>query len=333
MVNARALAFLGLASMIGGFAHADKRGRELLIRGMGPGFGVNVVATLVQRAPSGAYQTFEVIRARDGKVRFRVLQPAQVLGTITVDDGERNRTYRPHQRVLMDQASMLRERQSARQRVALAERNYIISVTGERRVAGRIAVVVTAKPRHAGIDERRYAFDPRTGFPLRLDTVDASGEATMAFEVRSLSYPKNLTSESFELRTPNEVKYIQYPRPVPVPTKAEARRKVGFTPRLPTTLPFGFRVRGMLVDTTREWKRLAVRISDGLVHATVYQWLPTAEGAIHPAVAQGDTLEDDGVQLMIVSPDLSRVARERLLRAFVRGSVDFSPSFVDVILP
>lgn len=335
MLATRLLLLAGVAPLLCGFAPADKRARDLLQKGMGPGFGVNIVATLVQRDASGngAYQTLRVERSKSGKVRVTVLQPARVAGTVSVDDGVRTRAYLPGQRVLLDQVSALQERQSPRERMDLAERNYTLTIGGKRRIAGRDAVLVIAKPRHPGIDERRYTLDAKTGFPLRLDTISPSGGSTMVFEVRDVSYPKALHPTTFEVRPSNEVKYVMYPRPKYVSEESEARRTMGFQPRVPSRLPLGFQVQRMYVDTSREWKRFAVRVGDGLVFAVVYQWVP--EGAsqlIRPAV-QANSVEVNGIWMMAASNDLSAAAKDRLLSAFVGRSLDLTPTVDVVILP
>lgn len=334
MLASRFLLLLGVAPLLCAFSPADKRARDLLQRGMGPGFGVNVVATLYQRDPSGngSFQTLRVERSKRGKIRVTVLSPARMQGTVTVDDGERSRVYLPQQRVLLDQASALQERESPRARMAMAERNYILSIAGKRRIAGRSALVIVAKPRHPDMDERRYTLDAKTHVPLRLETVSPSGVVSLVFEARDVAYPKRLPSTTFELRPSGQVKYVMYPRPLPVSSLGEARRAVGFRPRVPSRLPLGFRVEGLYVDSAREWKRLLVRASDGLVLARVYQWVPQGQSTfVRPAV-QAQSVEVNGVR-MLVSGDLSRAARERLLSAFAGRSLHSSPSIDVVILP
>lgn len=287
--------------------------REWMARSMRSSSGLRVEARVMQRDlhGDGTHRMIRVVRDERGRMCSTVLLPASLAGLVTVDDGKRMRVYMPDQRRVMEQASAMESRTSVETRLKLAERNYRFSEIGATRVAGRDAVVVAADPVDPKMRARRYTLDRATAYPLRLElTEEEGGTRWTAFEVREILFPSKIRSEEFELKTEGPVTVQSFPAPKAIDGK-RAETALGFRPLLPRTLPMGFRTMGMHMTMAGETPMLAVRVSDGLVWATVYE--------VSAAQAGGDgprgSMKAGGVRLYVGS-ELPVAHRASLLRAF-----------------
>lgn len=289
----------------------DERPERLLERSLRP-TGLDVHAVVMQRdvRGDGTHRMIRMIRAKDGRMASLVLSPSAHEGTATVDDGVRVRTYVPRSGRVMEGPSTMESAEAAHVRMARATKNYRFSMGASESVAGRRAVVVVASPKHRGMPERRYFLDFITGYPLRLDIV-TDGKPVCAFEVRKVTYG-DIPENAFVLRTKGPIRLDQMPPPVPVATNGVGER-LGFRPFLPRKLPMGLAIEETAMMRTGDVRMLAVRLTDGLVRATVYE-LPD-----RPDMDWGkDTRAADGIRILL-GTDLPQPTRDALLDAFVRG--------------
>lgn len=300
-------------------AGGQDRGSELLRKSMGRKFQVNIVAVIMQRDPGGdgTYQRVKVSRAKDGKVRHTILQPLRMAGIESVDDGEQMRVYLPDKRSMIVQDSPMLLETDLEERLDLAKQNYDLSVVAGKQIAGRSTVCVVANPKATGLGTRRYSLDEKTGYPLRLQVDMGKGETRTIFDTVAIDFPTRLSSEVFEVNPLPGTDTIRYTRPQTLTSRAHAERAVGFRPVLPTRFPMGFRMQEMQVNQGGEWKSVVVRLTDGLVRATVYQWKP--DGGEVESVEESSCLDVNGIRLLLVS-DLPAEVRVRLLNAFVAQS-------------
>ena len=289
---------------------------DLLLRSMGRRFSTNIVAVILQRDPGGdsTYQRVKVTRARDGRVRHTILQPLRMSGIETVDDGEQMRVCLPDKRSMIVQDSAQLQDSDIQERMDLAKLNYELSVVSGKRIAGRSTVCVVATPKATGMAQRRYSLDEKTGYPLRLQVETTPSDTKLIFDTVAIEFPKELPDEVFEIAPLPGTKTIRYSRPKTLTSRAHAEREVGFRPVLPTRFPLGFRIQEMQVNQGEEWKSVVVRLSDGLVRATVYQWKP--DGKEVESVEESSSVDINGVRLLLVS-DLPAEIRMKLLGAFI----------------
>jgi hypothetical protein len=297
---------------------------ELLLQSMRGDFAVNVRTVLVQRDPK-APATFirvHIERAKDGPTRQTITQPLRMAGVTSVDDGVRIRMFLPDRREIIDQASPLLESQQAEHRIALARKNYTFTASSGGKIAGRDAIMVSAVPRHAGMETRRYFLDRDTAYPLRLEVV-SGGRSQLVFDTKDIEFPARMDEKLFRLQPVGDVKILKYNRPQRIDTPAQAKKLVGFVPIVPTNLPMGFQVQEVQVNEDDKWKAVMVRISDGLARATVHQWR-AADNARVETPENSTVLDVNGVRLMIAA-DLPGPIRERLLQAFAAQLSDLSP--------
>lgn len=302
--------------------HGGQNGRamEFLARSWQSSFPTNVNAIVNQRDPrseSGVRQ-IRVLRSKDGKQRSTVLEPLRFQRIETIDDGVRNRTYFPDDHEIIDDESLSKVDNDFSERLELAKKNYTFDIASRPRIAGRVALCITATPKYPEMDMRKFYLDEATAYPLRAETVSGNGEVTTIFDTKVIYYPAKFGADTFKFQNFPNVRVIKYTRPKTY-SRAQIRAQVGFSPYIPDTLPYGFRVQEIQYSKgTAEapWSPVRVRIYDGLARATVYQWIPGAEN-----LRTGDNSTSKlagGVKIMIVS-DLAPRIRQRLLDAFVES--------------
>lgn len=284
---------------------------------MGPAFSVNVVSVILQRDPNGdgGFQRVKVQRNKAGHTRHTVLQPLHLQGIESVDDGTRCLMYLPDNHLLVDQPSSQHDRADVEWRMRVASQNYKVSLAGNVKVAGRSAAVVVAKPKYRELDERRFYIDEVTGYPLRMETVDRAQGSAMLFDTVYVRYPEELENDLFALKPLGRCTRVKYGEPTKFVSPSAVREVMGFSPIIPTSLPLGFRVQEMQKSQDPEWHALVMRLSDGLVRATLYQWRAGSGSTNLKAFTSSSTREISGVRLLLVS-EVGETEREKLLDSF-----------------
>lgn len=307
-----------LALLSAAFAGAgqDERAADLLQKSMGRRFPVNVVAIIMQRDPAGdgTYQRVKVTRARDGRARHSIIAPLRMAGVESVDDGENMRVYLPDKRALIVQDSPHRASADTDERIALAKKNYLFSIDGREKIAGRVSLRIVADPKDPDMAIRRYYLDEKCGYPLKMEVVGEAGDPKVVFDTVAIDFPNELGGDVFRMKAMPGTNTITYTRPKTLTSPGLAQEAVGFRPVLPERLPMGFKVQETQYNGSKEWKSVVIRMTDGLVRATVYQWRPN--GKKIEAVEDSSMVEVNGLKLLLVS-DLPPHVRMRLLQAFV----------------
>lgn len=301
--------------------HSSRTAQEVLRKSMNRLFSVNIRAIITQRDPAldGGYQRVKIERAKDGRVHCVILQPLSVQGVESMDDGTRYRVFLPDQKMVIDQDSTLKIPCDADDRVVLAQRNYSLKFSDSHTIAGRPTWCVLANPKHDGLDTRKYFIDQQTFYPLRMETVGQEGEVRVNFDTKDIQYLDELSESTFVKSPVGAVTTIRYDRPPTFLSKAKAKSLMGFVPIVPTDLPMGFKLQEMQLNKTSQWKSLVIRLTDGLVKATVYQWIPSEDSGEVSSLEDSTTIDVRGLRLMLVS-DIREPVRKQMLEAFIANA-------------
>jgi len=253
-----------------------------------------------------------------GKYAQTIRQHLSGQGMEPGDDGQIARTSIPDKKMIVEMASPRSTPCDANQRVELAARNYRLTIGPTSEIAGRNAVCVVATPKSADMIERRYYVDPKTAYLLKVQSVGQSGRPTTTLETKSVSYPREMPSDVFTFRQISGTVKVSHRSPQNVHDPKMASRRLGFDPFQPSKLPFGFIVQDTQVTDPDEMRRVAVRLTDGLGQAQVYQWV--IDKRQDDVKIEGATYIDVGnIRLMIVG-DLPLRAKQRVLASFAAGT-------------
>lgn len=280
---------------------------------IGRSFGRCVFATLDQRDPTGAGRIrAEMVRDTRGRMRSAIVAPAALAGNAILDDGKRMSVLVDREKLVMVQDSPALTEGDPEARVGLVRKNYRLSVAPGPRAFGRATVILDARARWNGIDSRRYRLDAATGYPLRHDVVSEAGTENL-FDTVALRFADRAPRGTFRPFSRGGRQVVEYAS-VAALKPGEARTRAGFEPAVPRELPFGFRVSTIGINDAPGWRSVVVRASDGLVKASVYEWMSnTADASLGDG--QGRSVGRRGGRTVMVVSDGSTLVRARLLDA------------------
>lgn len=314
------------ALLVSAFASAgqdsDDRARDVLAKSMERTKQVPCVAILYQRASGtpGPVMQVKVEQDGTGRTRLTVLQPSWMEGVTYVDDGKSWKTYLPDKNRLIVQASMRPQLAELQARLDLAAQNYRMQIEKPVNVAGRLATVITADPRSTAMLTRRYYVDRETGFLLRVETEGKEGLETR-LDTKHIKFSKELTERSFDFNfTGEKPRRLDIPAPARIVSGVAVRPNLGFAPVIPKRIALGFVVQEPQLAGDNDFRFAAVRVTDGLVNGTVYQWKSAGDEtprAFQPQ--QGDKIAR-GVWFRFVG-EVPSEARSQILESFIREAM------------
>ncbi len=308
--------------------NADNRGRDLMIKSLRGKFAVNIVAIVSQQDSSGScYDTLKVERSAEGKIRHTFLAPICMQGICSMDDGEHSFIYWPDEKRLVKQDSRPRDEEADR-RIPLALRNYTFKFEGQCQVAGLKTLCVIATPKAPELEVRRYYLEAKTAYPLKLETMSRGGETVVKYETKDLQFPSALDPHVFSIQTLGHIDTTEHRRPSDIdPDRAAA--VMGFLPIMPKGLPMGFQIQEVQEDVSKDWHALIIRLTDGLVRATLYQWKPKGPNDSSVKLFEKNSQREyRGIRLVILA-DLSQELRDKLLEAFISDAESHGADLVD----
>jgi outer membrane lipoprotein-sorting protein len=297
---------------------------HLVRQSMHRSLAANVVAIITQpfEGERGVLrQKLEMNEA--GMMRRTVLGPLRVQGREVVDDGRELRMYLPDAKRVVVQPSPRLLPCDLDFRMDLAGRNYRFQISGSQKIAGRDATCIVARPVSSDMETYRLYVDEKAQYLLRVEAVPAKGESRVLLDTLAIQFPKTVPDKVFEFRTIEQVRTERVPHQPTAngvkgaATRAETvRQQVGFDPIVPKRLPLGFAMQDTQISANAGVRFFAVRITDGLVRAKVYQYRRGA-GSRPSFESEADKSYVDvgGVRLLLVS-SMPEAARLRILESF-----------------
>jgi hypothetical protein len=300
---------LSIAAATGGL---QARAKETLFRCIERTHLVTLSAIVVQKSGKNCPTDVQVKVEQDkGKRKETILQPLSSQGFWSLNDGKKLVHYNADKEEQMVQPAPPSAKEYLRERMELAGENYRFEIQRNGMIAGRQAWVVTASPKFSEMPARRYSIDIDKDVLLRLETVE-NGRRDLRYDTQAIWYPDKLDSDVFNFKPVGQFKIITVPGPQKIINASMAKAKVGFAPLIPKDLPFGFIVRDSQLTGKEEARFIAVRITDGLITATIYQWDPRRLGSFGRDL---DVRSIRGIRIGLVG-DLPDVVHERLLDLF-----------------
>lgn len=250
-----------------------------------------------------------------GQQRITVLAPLAIQGQVFLDDGERYVQFFPDENRLYVTKSPSFYLPSPKERLALAEKNYRFSLTKGSSIAGRKVVYVVATPHEDDMPVRRFGIDEKTSVILKMETVQ-SGRATVTLDTKAIEYQPSGSLGELRIQPATGVRTITVSEPVRVTSNSVAAALTGIVPVIPPSLPAGFWAREPEILGTPREQFIAVRITDGLATATIYQF--STKGAARNAPLPSGSVENTyGNIRFAVAGDLPKTVMHKLLKTFI----------------
>ncbi|MCX7799644.1 MAG: hypothetical protein N2109_04800 [Fimbriimonadales bacterium] len=314
LVGTLGVAFQGWHRRPGG---GSAEARDWLQRSLSVARAIDVSAVVVAAfGPRMMEAKMRVEQARTGVTRHTVLEPAPAAGAVTIDDGRTWWSYLPMAKRVFVQESPRRHQDLPSYQLSLASLNYQFRMRPGPEIAGRRTVRVVALPRSRELPIRDHFLDRETAYLLRL--VVAYPDGTRKTQIDTLQVDFDVRPDPKALRElPKDASTERMQPPVTLAKPEDARSAAGFVPRIPKSLPFGFIVKEIQLVGPPKRRFVAVRLVDGLVTATVYQWAPAPNRKGWP-YDMPFFREAEGVRMALLG-DVPKPVSDALLDAFVRG--------------
>lgn len=243
-----------------------------------------------------------------------VISPLPFQGVTTLDDGQNWMTYVPDEnRIIIQSSPRLIGGNARRQRAASGSYRFT-SDSGEP-VAGRKTILVVATPKSSEMPTRRYWIDQDFPFILKMDVGEGNASKVL-LDTKAVTFGAAYSEETFKITPATGARRIYLESPERIRSAESAKSLMGFAPALPGGLPYGFVIQeGQIVGDKSE-RFVAIRITDGLATATLYQWSTSRKNPV-PCHDKKSVREANGVRMRLVG-DLPEVVLTKLIEAFVR---------------
>jgi len=231
----------------------------------------NVLAlmTVPSRDKSIGFRQMSIAINTAGCERTDFLGPGRGYGMVIIDCLDSRTIFNPRRRTLIISPSP-RQTENLHHRLHLIDQNYRLSL--ERGVShGLSIVVITAKPKNAGLESHKIYIEPKSHFVMRLDLISPEGKDAMSYETTSLSFPTSLPANTFSIEIPASVRTEHFDQPAPVPDVASARQLLHTEPVVPSHLPMGFEIQAMYQSRMAKQTTLGFEITDGLGSASIFE--------------------------------------------------------------
>ncbi|MCG9895262.1 MAG: hypothetical protein MH204_07295 [Fimbriimonadaceae bacterium] len=252
---------------------------------------------------------------RRRSVRVDVLRPLLHEGLASLDNGRELKSFRPDSGRLSIQRSPLMGQPSPESRVRLVSVNYGLSLQPGRITAGRPTWDLKLTARRDEVPDRTWTLDRQTLTPLRITVRGGeSGELTalqaLSFRVLEGRVP------DLKLEPGGRIQPVRLWGPEPWTGAARQRARLGFDPAMPPRLPYGFTVLARELGGAEAKPFFALRVSDGIQTATLYQWSSRVHGEANPVGQDPLYLDQRGVRFAVfgdLPPELARTLLGSLL--------------------
>ncbi len=250
-----------------------------------------------------------------GQQCMTILAPMAIQGQVFLDDGSKYLQYLPDENRLYETKSPSAYFPNARDRMTIAEKNYTFSFGKGPKIAGRKVIYIVATPKDADMPTRRYGIDEKTSVMLRIESI-INNTTTVFIDTRAIEFKQNGALGDLSIKPAAGVRRIKMQEPIRVTSNSAALSMTGMTPIIPPSLPGGFVARDPEIIKANSEQFLAIRLTDGLVMATIYQL--NAKGASGSAQLTQVSLERVyGNVRFAVGGDIPESVMRRLLTTFV----------------
>mgnify|MGYP000909057399 CR=1 FL=1 len=255
--------------------------------------------------------------ARKFGTRFTILQPISSQGVTSIDDGKELRTYYPDTHSITIQPSAVSFSVGLNERMKLIQKNYDVTLGRPVTIAGRRANLVELEPRSAAMPTRLMAIDQKQNALLRYELVSRTGSKTRLVDTISVEYASSDRTSSFKFDAPRDTATERMWGPKPFKDLKFAAAAVGFEPRIPASLPYGFTIQGQQLVGQENAPFISIRVSDGMSMATIYQWDPSRFSGGPPQGLKGQHKDRFGIHFQ-VQGDAPRTVLAELGEQFAR---------------
>jgi hypothetical protein len=198
------------------------------------------------------------------------IHPSTVQGQTFVDDGKTVRQYMPDQKYVRVRPSFHTFWPNYSSQLNLVKKNYVVKEVGRGSRLGRPVVTLVATAKNPELGVRKITID--RNFPIVLEDIHTVGDNSI-YRLRTFDLEELKASQvSLKIDIPSDVKSVRAWGPEKVTDIKYAAGAVGFTPQIPTKLPYGFEIFAKQLVGMENDPFFVSRITDGMLVGHVYEW-------------------------------------------------------------
>ncbi len=256
----------------------------------------------------------QMLMLKDKGTKVTWIHPSIVQGQTFVDDGKFVKQYMPDQKYIRVRPSFHTFWPSYATQLNLVKKNYVVKEIEKTSLLGRAVVVLTATAKNSDLGVRTLTIDRKV--PLVLQDVHKVGEKSI-YRLRTYNLQELKDSQvSLKIDVPSDVTTTKAWGPEKVTDIKYAAGACGFTPQIPTKLPYGFEIFAKQLVGMENDPFFVARVSDGLLMGHVYEWKYKG-GEAHTKLDIKAMLVDKKKDIAYsILGDLPPQAAMRLLKAF-----------------
>lgn len=317
-LNSRLLTLLAtglLCAVVGA-----QSGTDLLRRSLEARSRTRAVLVQVQSMPgkSSSAVTVKVEMDGTGRMRRTILQPLRVANSLSIDDGNSWISLAPDEKMARVQPSVDLVSDSIANRMNLIRNNYSVSAVRGPIIAGRNTVLLTCRPKtNRELPVRRIYIDQKNFLMLRLELEEGEKATERLVDTTVAEFPSKIDPDRFKVSVPAGYTVERCTPTVRLTDPLRASKLVGFSPKVPNELPFGFVVEHYEVIRPGPTSGLlALRLSDGFVTLTAYQWATSDSKTRFPS-QRSRTIQSNGLKMVVIG-QLDRRLLDLIIEQFTR---------------
>jgi negative regulator of sigma E activity len=254
-------------------------------------------------------------------VAATVVQPIDMAGMRTVDDGKVMNVFSPLDQKVWVQASPRLTAFPIRQRMGLLNENYRVTFGEESSVAGREVRKIVISAKRSSVGDRLWYVDEKERVLLRSERVTEEGDVIPLLDVLLVFFNSSISKNEFKFDVDEDIEREKIPDPRPFKYGKDVSEELGFEPRIPRKLPYGFRtIKRQMIEVDDERSFVQIEVSDGMGRISIYQWSQKVFEGANPSGIRSSAADIIGGVGFSAAGDAPPSVVKEILNQFVHAS-------------
>ena len=191
---------------------------------------------------------------------------------INFDDGKYLWRFFPHKNLVIKEKSrkMRLLQYQVKKNLELVKQNYHIQIVGEYTINNRLGHKILFRPQIADRPKQLFWIDNKTGVPLKIEKYGIDNKLVSISSFSEIDFNNPFRQKKLCLKVPPQTCVTEINEKGNL-TISEAKRLMGGQVLIPEYLPFGFKLKNIILRTKRKTKILQLFYTDGLSSLSIFQ--------------------------------------------------------------
>jgi len=191
---------------------------------------------------------------------------------INFDDGKYLWRFFPHKNLVIKEKSrkMRLLQYQVKENLELVKQNYHIQIVEEYTINKRPGHKILFRPKTADRPKQLFWIDKKTGVPFKIEKYGIDNKLVSVSSFSAIDFNKPFRQKKLCLKVPPQTCVTEINEKGNL-TISEAKRLMGGQVLMPEYLPFGFKLKNIILRTKRKTKILQLFYTDGLSSLSIFQ--------------------------------------------------------------